>query len=317
MRKRIVSFSIALILSIVTLASGASVAERCYNNTIVVQDTSGHGSGVLFTRDEVTFVWTAAHVADISMRPNGTFRDFIIKRDNKVAKARVIRCGDPYVAQDIALLQIIEGDLKGDAQFYKAFNEVKLGQEVIHCGSPFSIRLNGNLLSYGHISHVGRIFSLPFAPVPREVDQCSAITYPGCSGGPVFDAETGDILGIVSTVIVPTRAIYKWAKTHDCLWAFDSQIPLPVEIVPWRGDKLARLIKERSTIEIDKRWGKDEKIGSKTGSGRKRRDMPHKNGIEKNSGGQTCLRSESANRRKTGRFRIRGRSFISGLEILY
>lgn len=263
MRKRIISLCCVLMLSLTTLVFG-SVDERCYNNTVAIQDIGNCGSGVLFTREDSTFIWTVAHVAKHYMKPDGTFREITIRQDNKVAKARVLRCGDCYVAHDLALLQIIEGDLKGDAQFYRAFNEVKLGRKIIHCGTPYGSRLNANLLFYGNISHIGRIFSLPFMPVPREIDQCDIITHPGCSGGPVFDAETGDILGLMVlggnpglTAIVPTRIIYGWTKSHDCLWAFDPEIPLPRSIVSWRCDTLDRLIKERDTSEIDKRWGKE------------------------------------------------------------
>lgn len=255
---------LATVLLISTLIFG-SVAERCRNNTVVIQDGRFHGSGVLFTRGDETFIWTVAHVADLYRRDNGTFREVSIKYDGKVAKARILRCGDAYVSHDLALLQIIEGDLKGNARFYKAFNEVKLGQEIIHCGTPFEIDLHRNLLFFGNISHVGRMFSLPdLCPHLREVDQCDINAYPGCSGGPVFDAETGDILGVMSlggapglTAIVPTRIIYEWAKSHDCLWAFDPEVPLPKSIVPWRSDVLSRLIKDRVTTEIDERWGNE------------------------------------------------------------
>jgi hypothetical protein len=196
------------------------------------------------------------------MNDDGSFRDMGIQQGDKLGRARVIRCGDSYVANDLALLQVIEGDFKGTAHFYQPFNETKLGQEIVHCGNPYDIRLNGNLLFYGNISHIGREFSLPFIPVPRELDQCDIIAYPGCSGGGIFDAETGGILGVVSlsgdpglTVIVPTRIMYEWAKAHDCLWAFDPEVPLPQNIYPWRADIIDRMIEERNMTAVDARWG--------------------------------------------------------------
>lgn len=247
--------------SLATFTFASPVSERCFDNTVVVKDAYSHGSGVLFTRVGGTFIWTAAHVVQHNMNSDGSFREVIIRHGHQVAVARVLRCGDAYVTHDLALLQIIEGNLEGDARFYKAFNEVELGQEIIHCGSPFNSVLNENLLFYGNISHIGRHFVLP-SILPREVDQCNVIVYGGCSGGPIFDAETGDIIGLLSmggapglTAIVPTRIIYEWAKSHDCLWAFDPDVPLPKSIIPWPGDKLARMIKARDTTEIDKRWG--------------------------------------------------------------
>jgi hypothetical protein len=259
--KLIASFFVALML-MVTTAYPQSVSDRGYDNTVAIFDDYGHGSGVLVTRGDETFIWTVAHVADHLMNKDGSFQDVRIRRGDKVGKARVIRCGDSYVADDIALLQVIEGDFKGTAHFYRAFNEVKLGQEIVHCGNPFDMRLNGNLLFYGHISHIGREFSLPFIPVPRELDQCDIIAYPGCSGGPILDARTGGILGVMSlggdpglAAMVPTRSIYEWAKKHDCLWAFDPEVPLPRNIYPWRADIIDRTIKDRNTTVVDARWG--------------------------------------------------------------
>lgn len=251
-----------LVLSLVALSLGDTIPKRCYNNTVALQDAMGHGSGVLFTRGSETFIWTAAHVAEHFMKPDGTFSEIMVSQGRKTAKARVIRCGDSYVTHDLALLQLTEGDLKGGARFYKAFNEVELGQEIIHCGAPYNVKLFGNYLFFGHMSHIGRMVSVPFLVLEREMDQCDVIVYPGCSGGPIFDAKTGDILGLLSlaadpglTAITPTRIIYEWAKNHDCLWAFDPKVPLPKSIVPWRADKLDREIAARDTTEVDKRWG--------------------------------------------------------------
>ena len=254
MRKRMTSFCLALILSITTVVLSAeppSIPEQCSNNTVVVIGPASHGSGVLYTKGDTTFIWTAAHVIDKYMQPDGTFRDFLIVQDKSRARARVLRCSDYMVTHDIALLQVVRGNLKGGAQFYEAFDEVELGQEVIHCGTPFDPAVNSNLLFFGHISYIGRMFRLPILPIAREVDQCDLPTYSGCSGGPVFDAETGDILGIMVmggkpglSVMVPTRKIYEWAESHDCLWAFDSGVPLPKKIILWPGDRLERLQEE-------------------------------------------------------------------------
>jgi Trypsin-like peptidase domain len=291
--RKILSFILALSLTTFAIGGESTIPEHCYNNTIVIKDDGSHASGVLFTRqnsvdtvkhaykwidpffleitDEVdltftsktvTFIWTVGHVADYYMRADGTFRDVTIVRGDKTATARVIRAGDCYAADDLALLQVIGDGLKGDARFYRAFNEVKLGMEIIHCGSPYDSILNENLIFHGNISHVDRTMSFFFMPEPRQLDQCDIIAYPGCSGGPIFDTVKGDILGLMSlggeaglTAMVPTRIIYEWAKSHDCLWAFDPEVPLPDTIISWRGDVLTRLIESRDTSVIDERWG--------------------------------------------------------------
>ncbi len=290
---KILSFILALAVTSFAIGDETTVPERCYSNTIVIQDGDAHASGVLFTRENstdpiehsykwidpfslevadvihstifsetTTFIWTAGHVADYYMEKDGTFRSVKIIQGDKTATAIVIRAGDCYIADDLALLQVIEGDLKGDARFYRAFNEIKLGMEILHCGSPYDPVLNQNLIFHGNISHVGRTMSFFFMPEARQLDQCDIIAYPGCSGGPVFDITRGDILGLMSlggeagiTAMVPTRVIYEWAKSHDCLWAFDPEVPLPDTITPWLGDVLTRLIKNRDTSAIDGRWG--------------------------------------------------------------
>lgn len=257
-------FCAFLVLTFITTVGFAGpISKHCYDNTVAIKTPGGHGSGVMVSpREGVTFIWTAAHVLLNNMRPDGSFREFIITQGNKIGKARVLRCGDCHIDRDIGLLIVTEGNFKGTAKFYREFNEIELGQEVIHCGNPFNTTRNENLLFYGHISHIGRMFFLPGISIAREVDQCALIVYPGCSGGPVCDAETGGILGVVSiggrpglSVIVPTRFIYEWAKSHDCLWAFDPEVPLPKRIIPWPGDSLKRLIKDRDTSKIDERWG--------------------------------------------------------------
>ncbi len=256
------SILLATAMILASLVSPPSVAEKSYDNTVVVHVERGHGSGTLFSRGDQTFVWTVGHVADSHMNDDGTFRQFTIRQGDRTAQAVAIRVGDSYAEQDIALLQVISSDITGDAHFYQAFNEIKLGQQIVHCGTPFYPRLNERLILYGRISHIGRMFSFRDQPIPRELDQVNVSAYPGCSGGPVFDAETGGIVGLMSiggnpslTAIVPTRAIYEWAKKHDCLWAFDPEVPMPNNIYPWRADALTRLIRLRNTSDVDARWG--------------------------------------------------------------
>lgn len=256
MRKKLISSCLVLIMALATVAVGSEphpIPEHCHDNTVIVRSMQSHGSGALYTKEDTTFVWTAGHVIDQYMKRDGTFSDFLIIQGTKRAKARVLRCADYRVAHDLALLKIIRGTLKGDARFYEDFDNTELGQEIIHCGTPFDIVLNSNLLFFGNVSHIGRMFRIRPMTVAREVDQCDLPTYPGCSGGPVFDAETGGILGLMViggkpglSVMVPTRVIHEWAESHDCLWAFDPDVPLPEEdITPWLGDKFERLQKQQ------------------------------------------------------------------------
>ena len=241
-----------------------TIEEEIQNNTVVLSEGSTHGSGVLFSRDGVTFIWTAAHVANHFIRDNGSFRKIKVTQGFRTGTAVVLRCGDHEVDTDCALLKLVEVDSMpvGTATFFRTFNQVKLGQRVIHCGTPFDRVNNERLISFGRISYVSRLVIGQPLLKPRRLDQVDITAYGGCSGGPVCDAETGGIVGLLVMgsaphliVIEPTRNIYQWAKTHDCLWAFDREVPLPESIIPWRGDLHGRIIANRDTEDVDARWG--------------------------------------------------------------
>lgn len=265
--RRILLLVACLLLCTASAFAEPTIAERCQNNTVVVTDGMGHGSGVLFTRtdaagNEVTFVWTVGHVANHVMRPDGTFHELTVIRGDKRARAIVLRSSDNEIDHDVALLRIVgSADFHGDAEFYRAFKHVRVGQPVIHVGTPLGV-VHECSVYCGNVCYVDREYR--YRPVlrPRLVDQINVTCLPGCSGGGVFDAETGGILGFVTigntetiACITPTRYIYEWAKSHDCLWAFDREVPLSAGITPWRGDLHTRIIAERDTSVIDARWG--------------------------------------------------------------
>jgi len=236
-------------------------------NTVILTDGYGHGSGVLLTRVDgekrTTFIWTAAHVANCWMNEDGSFRDIPVVQGDKRRMARVLRASDHFIDTDCAVLELLPGDasMEGTVHFYRAFNHVKLGQRVVHCGTPLDRKWNERLVSYGRVSAVDRVHGDRPLLVPRHFDHVDLTAYPGCSGGPVVDEEDGGIVGLVILgsepgleIIEPTRYIYQWAKTHDCLWAFDREYPMPESIFPWPGDKVRRPDAWKYR-EADDRWG--------------------------------------------------------------
>ncbi len=262
MRKCAFVSLLAVLMFFLACISFAGVTGDLHGNTVVVTDGFSHGSGVLFARGDRTFIWTAAHVADIFMRPDGTFREATIIQGDKTVSARVLRAGDYTCDTDCALL-VVDGDLKAtvDIKFYRAFNHIKLGQEIIHCGTPYDISWNERLVTFGRISGVDKLLQgLPLA-APRRLDHIDITGGPGCSGGPVVDRRTGEIVGLLvmgsgpsMMIIEPTRYIYAWAIKHDCIWAFDRSVDMPSEIVPWLGDVYLRQCRERDTGLING-WG--------------------------------------------------------------
>ena len=256
---------LSLLLLVVSPCFAEPAAERLQANTVVLTDGYGYGSGVLFSVGEgeshKTFIWTAAHVADIWMRPDGTYGPVPIVQGDKRGWAQVLRVGDYESGVDVALLRVIEGDFNGDAEFYRGFNEVKVGQKVIHCGTPLDKEWNERLIAYGRFAYVDRLVEGQPLLEPRRIDQVDITAYPGCSGGPVIDEETEGIVGLLVmgssprlTIIEPTRHIYKWAKEHDCLWAFDRNVSMSANMAAWPGDRFLRQVRDRS-CPSDEGWG--------------------------------------------------------------
>jgi S1-C subfamily serine protease len=254
-------FSILLVAILLATSVFGGVADDLKQNTVVVTDGYGHGSGVMLTRGNRTFIWTACHVADIFQRSDGTYREVTIIQDGMQCKARVLRGGDYLYDRDFALLEIVGGsEISGNAHFYRAFDHIKLGHKIIHCGTPLCIDWNERLVTWGRVSSVDKMCEGAPLVVGRRLDHIDITGGPGCSGGPVVDMETGGIIGLLVMgsgpsmhIIEPTRYLYAWAAQHDCLWAFDSDVPLPNNISPWLSDSYMRECKER-VGDIDK-WG--------------------------------------------------------------
>jgi S1-C subfamily serine protease len=94
--------------------------------------------------------------------------------------------------------------------------EAREGTSVLLMGFPL-----GGALGYSHVSHRGMVASrtaiVPPATGPQglteravkqlrqgsfEVIQLDATAYPGNSGGPVLDADSGEVIGVMSMVLV-------------------------------------------------------------------------------------------------------------------
>jgi S1-C subfamily serine protease len=117
-------------------------------------------------------------------------------------------------ARDLALLKIEGRPLKplGLAEAGAA----REGQSVALMGFPV-----GGALGYSPVTHRGIVASITSAALPAptaqsldpravarlrdgnfEVLQLDATAYPGNSGGPLFDADTGAVLGLVNMVLI-------------------------------------------------------------------------------------------------------------------
>lgn len=117
-------------------------------------------------------------------------------------------------AHDLAVLQVDDGDAIPVLPL--ATREAAEGEAIALIGFPI-----GGALGYAHVTHRGivsaRTAIVPPASGPQglsekavrqlrqgsfEVLQLDATAYPGNSGGPVVDIATGEVVGVVSMVVV-------------------------------------------------------------------------------------------------------------------
>jgi len=117
-------------------------------------------------------------------------------------------------AHDLALLRIdgpaLPALLVGDAK------DVREGQSIAFIGFPI-----GGVLGFSPVTHRGIVSSITAIALPMpaarqlnakaiqrlragsfDIYQLDATAYPGNSGGPVFDVDTGAVIGVINMVLV-------------------------------------------------------------------------------------------------------------------
>ena len=249
--------------------------------TIKAEDrfSRSEGSGVLIIRkidgEDVTFVWTAAHVVDNlrsvreAIDAKGSSRKVVEFKDAKVVKelvergrrvgeikmdARVIKYSDYDDGHDLALLMVRAKDYgKAGAEFLmeKKDDVVPIGTELYHVGSLLG-QMGSNSMTSGIIAQVGRTHG------KVEFDQTTVTAFPGSSGGGVY-LKSGQYVGMLVrgagegfNLIVPIRRMYKWASENDIMWSLDPKVKSPTmkEILSMPIESEA--LKESSSGDDDK-----------------------------------------------------------------
>jgi S1-C subfamily serine protease len=171
-------------------------------------------SGTGFVVSDGRHVVTNAHVLPV-LPPGRVDRRVAIQHWSadagwSVREASVKRT-DPL--RDLALL-VVDGPPLPPVKL--ASKDVAEGADIVLIGFPL-----GGALGFSHVSHRGMVASLTaIAPQamnaqtlqPRalqqlrrgsfEVLQLDATAYPGNSGGPVFDLVNGEVVGVISMVLV-------------------------------------------------------------------------------------------------------------------
>ena len=236
----------------------ASIAASLQDASVTIKSGLSQGSGVLFTRGDTTFVWTAGHVIDnlrntreVIDPKSGTKRTVVEFKDAKIVQeyqqdgrrigeinmdAKVLRYSDAETGEDLALLQIRKRNFTAaTTKFYLEDGIPPVGTELLHVGSLYG-QFGANSVTDGIISQTGRV--LPLGANGVTFDQTTVTAFPGSSGGGVYLKSNGQYVGMLVrgggatfNFIVPIRRMYDWAKRSGIEWALDSSKPMPKDEV--------------------------------------------------------------------------------------
>ena len=158
---------------------------------------------------------TNAHVipegADLDLDTKIVVQVRIGQKDLQIRQAKVL---DVDKLHDLALLQF-DGPAVPKLSLRDS-DTVREGQSVAFMGFPI-----GGALGFSAVTHRGIISSVTPIALPTatsqqlnartvaslrsgsfDIFQLDATAYPGNSGGPLFDADTGEVLGVINMVFV-------------------------------------------------------------------------------------------------------------------
>jgi len=230
-------------------AEQQSVPDYLQEISITIRAGSSEGSGVAFTRDGVTYVWTAAHVVSglrstrmVVDPKTGTPRTIVEFKDAKIIRtlrekgrtvgrteidAEVVRYSDADHGEDLALLRVRKTDfIKVSGRLYLDEKIPSLGTRLLHVGSLLG-QQGSNSLTAGIMSQHGRLIG------KTVYDQTTVSAFPGSSGGGVY-LEDGRYVGMLVrgagesfNLIVPARRMLSWAKRAGVLWTLDPKVKAP------------------------------------------------------------------------------------------
>lgn len=157
--------------------------ERAADAVVRLRSSRGGGTGFLITRDGLAL--TNHHVVEDQNALQGTLRD------GRRLSVRVLRSD---AGADVALVQI---DCATDCfTLDLATANPKVGKDVYVIGNPLELDYT---LTRGVVSGLRLAGGITLL-------QTDAALNPGNSGGPILDAETGQVLGIVSWKVTGARA---------------------------------------------------------------------------------------------------------------
>ncbi|MGQ8874212.1 S1C family serine protease [Paenibacillus sp. TSA_86.1] len=160
------------------------IIEDSQKKVVTIESSDGLGSGFLYNNKGD--VITNAHVVE------GSKEVTIRTLDHQEYQGTVIGFGEET---DVAVVRVPE--LVKIEPLPIASAKAEVGDEILALGSPLGFE---NTVTTGIISGLDRSFEIP-PYIYTNLYQISAPITNGNSGGPLINAETGEVLGINSTVV--------------------------------------------------------------------------------------------------------------------
>lgn len=171
------------------------------------------GAGFMVARGDM--VVTNAHVLPTDMGAVETTSLVVQVRvgqsDWQMRTATVL---ETDVARDLTLLRV--AGAPGPALQIGDSRRVREGDDLAFMGFPI-----GGSLGFSHVTHRATVSSITSAALPSpsaerlkeqairslrngtfDIFQLDATAYPGNSGGPLFDPDTGDVMGVMNMVLI-------------------------------------------------------------------------------------------------------------------
>lgn len=247
------------------LPSSDNVPEYLQSISVTIHAGGAEGSGVLKSRGNRSWVWTAAHVVDglrsteeIIDSKTGTKKTIVRFRDASIVREEVQsgrRVGESRMDvkvirfskdEDLALLEVRKHNYtNASVIFYLDDSIPKIGTRLYHVGSLLG-QMGSNSMTSGIISQIGRVLD------NYEYDQSNVTAFPGSSGGGVY-LENGAYIAMLVrgsgeqfNLVIPIRRIRKWADRANILWAIDDTIDVPTD------EELSKLPIEDSGVNFRK-----------------------------------------------------------------
>ena len=231
---RLVHCFLAFAVSMVTVSASAEMIksiDKIKSSIVIVGTYKSTNSprfglrGTGFVVGNGNMAITNAHVLPESKEVDLAAELVIqIKTGDDKFQVRPVTVLDIDVAHDLALLQF-DGPALPAVSLGKS-DEVREGQLIAFMGYPI-----GGALGFSPVTHRGMISSIAAAALPTpsssqlnakmirslragsfDIFQLDGTAYPGNSGGPLFDPDSAEVLGVVNMVFI--KGTRESALTH-------------------------------------------------------------------------------------------------------